>query len=88
VTWNRWRASHELRNFLPGGAPALASYAIYVGKNLTTDDSVLIGGSGDDRQRGACKARVLRWCPMQLRSTHRDSPLPGDCGSVSLHSYA
>lgn len=28
--------------------PALASYAIYVGKNLTTDGSVLIGGSGDE----------------------------------------
>jgi hypothetical protein len=28
--------------------PAFASYAIYVGKNLTTDGSVLIGGSGDE----------------------------------------
>lgn len=28
--------------------PALASYAIYVGKNLTEDGSVLIGGSGDE----------------------------------------
>jgi len=28
--------------------PALASYAIYVGKNLTIDGSVLIGGSGDE----------------------------------------
>jgi hypothetical protein len=28
--------------------PSLASYAIYVGKNLTTDGSVLIGGSGDE----------------------------------------
>lgn len=28
--------------------PALASYAIYVGKNLTQDGSVLIGGSGDE----------------------------------------
>jgi dipeptidase len=27
---------------------AFASYAIYVGKNLTTDGSVLIGGSGDE----------------------------------------
>jgi dipeptidase len=27
---------------------AYASYAIYVGKNLTTDGSVLIGGSGDE----------------------------------------
>jgi len=27
---------------------ALASYAIYVGKNLTTDGSVFIGGSGDE----------------------------------------
>lgn len=25
-----------------------ASYAIYVGKNLTADGSVLIGGSGDE----------------------------------------
>lgn len=32
--------------FLSGAA--LASYAIYVGKNLTTDGSVLIGGSGDE----------------------------------------
>lgn len=28
--------------------PALGSYAIYVGKNLTKDGSVLIGGSGDE----------------------------------------
>src|SRR5262245_13341793 len=28
--------------------PASASYAIYVGRNLTTDGSVLIGGSGDE----------------------------------------
>ncbi len=28
--------------------PAKASYAIYVGKNLTSDGSVLIGGSGDE----------------------------------------
>jgi len=28
--------------------PAFASYAIYVGRNLTTDGSVLIGGSGDE----------------------------------------
>jgi dipeptidase len=28
--------------------PAFSSYAIYVGKNLTTDGSVLIGGSGDE----------------------------------------
>jgi dipeptidase len=28
--------------------PASASYAIYVGKNLTTDGSVFIGGSGDE----------------------------------------
>jgi dipeptidase len=28
--------------------PSSASYAIYVGKNLTTDGSVLIGGSGDE----------------------------------------
>ena len=28
--------------------PSFASYAIYVGKNLTTDGSVLIGGSGDE----------------------------------------
>lgn len=27
---------------------AQASYAIYVGKNLTADGSVLIGGSGDE----------------------------------------
>ena len=27
---------------------ALASYAIYVGKNLTSDGSVLLGGSGDE----------------------------------------
>lgn len=31
---------------LPGEAPA--SYAIYVGKNLTADGSVMIGGSGDE----------------------------------------
>ena len=30
------------------GANSLASYAIYVGKNLTDDGSVLIGGSGDE----------------------------------------
>lgn len=30
------------------GANSLASYAIYVGKNLTADGSVLIGGSGDE----------------------------------------
>lgn len=29
-------------------SPAIASYAIYVGKNLTVDGSVLIGGSGDE----------------------------------------
>ena len=29
-------------------ASAQASYAIYVGKNLTADGSVLIGGSGDE----------------------------------------
>ncbi len=28
--------------------PGFASYAIYIGKNLTTDGSVLIGGSGDE----------------------------------------
>jgi hypothetical protein len=28
--------------------PAYGSYAIYVGKNLTTDGSVFIGGSGDE----------------------------------------
>lgn len=27
---------------------AFASYAIYIGKNLTTDGSVLIGGFGDE----------------------------------------
>ena len=27
---------------------ASASYAIYVGKNLTADGSVMIGGSGDE----------------------------------------
>jgi dipeptidase len=30
------------------GTESLASYAIYVGKNLTEDGSVLIGGSGDE----------------------------------------
>lgn len=30
------------------GADAIASYAIYVGKNLTADGSVMIGGSGDE----------------------------------------
>jgi hypothetical protein len=30
------------------GAPASGSYAIYVGRNLTTDGSMLIGGSGDE----------------------------------------
>jgi hypothetical protein len=29
-------------------SPASASYAIYVGKNLTTDGSVFIGGTGDE----------------------------------------
>lgn len=29
-------------------SPAWASYAIYVGKNLTADGSVLLGGSGDE----------------------------------------
>ena len=33
---------------LLAGPPASASYAIYVGKNLTTDGSVFIGGSGDE----------------------------------------
>jgi dipeptidase len=33
---------------LLGQRDAFASYAIYVGKNLTTDGSVLIGGSGDE----------------------------------------
>ena len=28
--------------------PMQASYAIYVGKNLTVDGSVLLGGSGDE----------------------------------------
>jgi hypothetical protein len=28
--------------------PAFGSYTIYVGKNLTADGSVLIGGSGDE----------------------------------------
>jgi dipeptidase len=30
------------------GVEAIASYAIYVGKNLTADGTVLIGGSGDE----------------------------------------
>ena len=29
-------------------SPAWASYAIYVGKNLTADGSVFIGGTGDE----------------------------------------
>jgi hypothetical protein len=29
-------------------SPAWASYAIYVGKNLTSDGSVFIGGTGDE----------------------------------------
>ena len=33
---------------LLSGAEAHASYAIYVGKNLTDDGSVMIGGSGDE----------------------------------------
>ncbi|GIS02291.1 MAG: hypothetical protein CM15mP103_08420 [Gammaproteobacteria bacterium] len=28
--------------------PAWSSYAIYIGKNLTADGSVMIGGSGDE----------------------------------------
>ena len=28
--------------------PAWSSYAIYIGKNLTSDGSVMIGGSGDE----------------------------------------
>ncbi|MDH5331917.1 MAG: hypothetical protein OEW27_18390, partial [Aquincola sp.] len=31
-----------------GCAQAFGSYAIYVGKNLSADGSVLIGGSGDE----------------------------------------
>ncbi len=31
-----------------GATDAGASYAIYVGKNLTEDGSVMIGGSGDE----------------------------------------
>ena len=30
------------------GSPAIASYGIYVGKNLTADGSVLIGGTGEE----------------------------------------
>ena len=33
---------------LLGSMPAFGSYAIYVGKNLSKDGSVLIGGSGDE----------------------------------------
>jgi dipeptidase len=32
----------------PASPPAMASYAIYVGRNLTSDGSVMIGGSGDE----------------------------------------
>ncbi|MEE4174289.1 MAG: C69 family dipeptidase [Xanthomonadales bacterium] len=46
-----WRGAFTALLALPFScwAPALcASYAIYVGKNLTVDGSVLIGGSGDE----------------------------------------
>jgi dipeptidase len=33
---------------LLGATPALASYAIYVGRNLTADGSTLLGGTGDE----------------------------------------
>lgn len=44
---------HPLRLCLPLaalllGSPAEASYGIYVGKNLTADGSVLLGGTGDE----------------------------------------
>ena len=32
--------------------PAWSSYAIYIGKNLTADGSVMIGGSGDEDTLG------------------------------------
>jgi hypothetical protein len=41
-------ASALLLLLAAGADHALASYAIYVGKNLSADGSVLIGGSGDE----------------------------------------
>ena len=37
-----------LHHAMLGGRSTSASYAIYVGKNLTADGSVMIGGSGDE----------------------------------------
>ncbi|MFM7275304.1 MAG: peptidase U34, partial [Gammaproteobacteria bacterium] len=47
---SRTAALGLLAGALLGSLPlsVFASYAIYVGKNLTTDGSVLIGGSGDE----------------------------------------
>jgi len=46
--WLRVLAIAAFAAFCSASAPVFASYAIYVGKNLTSDGSVLIGGSGDE----------------------------------------
>ena len=46
---------------LPGSS-AWASYAIYVGKNLTADGSVLLGGTGDEPSS--------HWLEIVPRKTH------------------
>jgi dipeptidase len=46
--WPRRAAGAGLVALCAVCQPSFGSYAIYVGKNLTTDGSVLIGGSGDE----------------------------------------
>lgn len=59
-----------------GATDALASYAIYVGKNLSADGTVLIGGSGDEVSS--------HWLEVVPEATHA----PGSTISVGVTAEA
>jgi hypothetical protein len=64
---NRSKTRLASRALLPllallGSLPAWASYAIFVGKNLTADGSTLIGGTGDEPSS--------HWLEIVPRKTH------------------
>ncbi|MDA8863470.1 hypothetical protein N9I05_00275 [Pseudomonadales bacterium] len=53
-----------------------ASYAIYIGKNLTKDGSVLIGGSGDEVSS--------HWLEVVAGATHARSVFKNPPGASNL----
>lgn len=66
-------------------SPALASYGIYVGRNLTVDGSVLLGGSGDEVSSHWIELVGAKQHPADTTITvgvDKNAFLPGELGTI------